>query len=111
MLRIMIQENAGQQDENIASVMDAVAAVVVKLTYEALCHSQPGKGGAAATQLKEGVGNPAVLAYFSKHAPGQISKRIIESTLATLKASDQYAHLMQAVIARVEAEHDAERPP
>jgi len=91
-------EHAGQQNENIASVMDAVAAVVVKLTYEALSSSQPRKnpGGEAAY----GVGNPAVLAYFHKHAPGQISKPVIESTIATLKASDQYAQLMQGVVAR-----------
>jgi hypothetical protein len=71
--------------------MDAVAAVVAKLTYESLLASQPGKPNRGGDHDRHGVGNPAVLAYFKDRVPGQISKLVIESTLATLKASAPYA--------------------
>jgi hypothetical protein len=75
---MQLEENAGQQQENIASVMDAVAAVVSKLTYEALSTSQVGKKkntGADSYGIgreakgghnRDGVGSPQVIAYFNK---------------------------------------------
>jgi hypothetical protein len=100
MLQVMIAENAGQQHENMASVLDAVAAVMCKITHEALVSGTLPKSGSVlpgpfATFIKNGVGRPQILAYFETHVRGQIVKDNVESAVATLKASTQYAALMQ----------------
>ncbi|MGE0849897.1 MAG: hypothetical protein AB7O44_09800 [Hyphomicrobiaceae bacterium] len=77
MLSIMIAENAKQQGDNMASVLDAVAAVMVKLTSETVClpSSVRTQQSAAtlANLLKEGIGRPAGEEYFKTQAREQIS--------------------------------------
>jgi hypothetical protein len=113
MLRIMIQENAGQNRDNAASVVDSVAAVLKELTYKMLTDCLPDLGRQSAgkrTQEYAGIGAPTVRAYFDENAKGQLTKHEIESTLATLKQSDQYPELMTEVIERVKTEFGKKSP-
>jgi ParB-like nuclease family protein len=102
MLQIMIQDNASQQHENAASVLDAVAAVTQTLLIVGLT-SQPGT--LHARGISEGIGHRAVLDYINKNAPGQISKHDVVSAMATLRASDQYAKLTREAVKVVKAQY------
>jgi hypothetical protein len=103
----------------MASVLDAVAAVMVKLMYETIVTGKAlkrytgrdgvrerdvlGENNGVRDILARGVGWISVFEYVR----GQIGREAVNSALATLKASTQYAALMQGVIARVLKAYDA----
>jgi hypothetical protein len=106
----------------MASVLDAVAAVMVKLMYETVVTGKAplgrtktgneqqellntdkrGAAAALAQVLTKGVGEGAIWRFVG----AQIGWAAIISATATLKASTIYATLMQGVVARVKAEYE-----
>lgn len=117
MLSAMIAENAGQQDDNQGSVLDSVAAVMCCVTHLLLTEvgdQAPRLGELGVNDADKarrqlflhGVGEDVLWAYFKKG--GQIGRNATQSGLATLKASTQYAKLMQGVIARILKEYDSD---
>ena len=115
----MIAENAGQDEARFSAVIEALSAVITKVTYGHICGHLDGLAVDVSTfenrtllgriLCGDGLGYRSMAKR--KELAGQIGNDQIASALATIKASTHHAKLMVRVHDRIVAEFPAGSEP
>lgn len=101
MIRIYARENSTQRGNNATAAAGSVASALKFLAKQAFGNSPENPGELKGYGTGNGIGTTQILAFLGENV---ITRSLVEQQLANIKASGDYARILEEVQAEIEEE-------